>query len=173
VTWSVADGARGRRWRAVLRDDGEAVGVLLLETAPDGRPTRLELGTAAGLLTLHPEGDTLHGNVVRPEGIDHLALPWADADLLLVVGTPTTAAAAARRLGDRVGIGQGQTMRGVSVDGGLAVRPVTYRVARVGPRGWWFVAADSGQQTGVTLDLDGIPQLAEAVDWPLELDPAG
>ena len=48
----------------------------------------------------------------------------------------------------------------------------TFRVARVGPRGWWFVTADTGQQTGVTLDLDGIPLLADAEHWPLELDSA-
>ena len=169
MTWSVADGVRGRRWRSTLLDGRELVGSLLLETTPEGRLARLELATAAGLLTLHPDGDGLHGNVVRPAGIDHLAFPWSADDLLLVVGTPTTAAAAARTLGERVGIGQGQTIHGVSIDLALAVRPATFRVARVGPRGWWFVTADSGQQTGVTLDLDGIPLLAEAADWPLEL----
>jgi hypothetical protein len=173
VTWSVADGTRGRRWRSMLVDGGELVGTLLLETAPDGRLAKLELATAAGLLSLHPEGEALHGNVVRPGGMDHLALGWTPDDLLLVVGTPTTAAAAARTLVDRVGIGQGQTIRGVSVDLALVVRPATFRVARVGPRGWWFVTADSGQQTGVTLDLDGIPLLAEPLDWPLELHSAG
>jgi hypothetical protein len=173
VTWSVADGLRGRRWRAMLTEEDYVVGVLLVEMASDGRLDRLELATAAGLLTLHIVGDTIHGNVVRPRGVDHIALPWNDGDLLLVVGTPATAAAAARMLGDRIGIGQGLTVPGVSVDMGLTVRRATFRVARVGPRGWWFVTADTGQQTGVTLDLDGIPLLAEAESWPLELDSAG
>ena len=46
-----------------------------LEVAPNGRVTRLELTTGAGLLTLHPEPDesALHGNVVTPTGIRHLA----------------------------------------------------------------------------------------------------
>ena len=173
VTWTVADGTRGRRWRSILVDGEEIVGVLLLETGPDGRPGKLELATAAGLLTLHPDGSTLHGNVVRPGGIDHVALPWADDHLLLVVGMPTTAAAAARTLTERVGIGQGHTIAGISIDIALTVRPATFRVARVGPRGWWFVTADSGQQTGVTLDLDGIAILEAAESWALELEPGG
>ena len=156
----------------MLVEEDRVVGVLLVETAPDGRLGRLELSTADGLLSLHIEGDTLHGNVVRPTGMEHIALPWSDGDLLLVVGTPATAAAAARMLGDRIGIGQGQTVSGVSVDVHLGVRRATFRVARVGPRGWWFVTADTGQQTGVTLDLDGIPLLADADHWPLELDSA-
>jgi hypothetical protein len=155
----------------MLTEEDQVVGVLLVETVPDGRLGKLELATAAGLLTLHPSDGMLHGNVVRPGGIEHIALPWTDDDLLLVVGTPATAAAAARTLGDRIGIGQGQTVRGVNVDVHLAVRPATFRVARVGPRGWWFVTADTGQLTGVTLDLDGIPLLADAADWPLEVDP--
>jgi hypothetical protein len=149
------------------------VGALLLETTPDGALAKLEVAGAAGLLTLHPDGSTLHGNVVRPTGIDHLALAWSPEHLLLLAGTPTTAAAAARTLGERVGIGQGHTIAGVSVDVTLTVRPATFRVARVGPRGWWFVTADTGDRTGVTLDLDGIPLLGEAVDWPLELDSPG
>ncbi|HEU0242375.1 MAG TPA: hypothetical protein VFQ75_00625 [Candidatus Limnocylindrales bacterium] len=167
----MADGVRGRRWRSILVDGNDVVGVVLLESAPDGAPVKLEVASAAGLLTLHPDGSTLHGNVVRPTGMEHVAVPWRDGSLLLAVGTPTTAAAAARTLAERVGIGQGHTVPGVSVDAQLHVRAVTYRVARVGPRGWWFVTADTGQQTGVTLDLDGIPLLAEAVDWPLELEP--
>ena len=112
----------------MLVEEDRVVGVLLVETAPDGRLGRLELSTADGLLSLHIEGDTLHGNVVRPTGMEHIALPWSDGDLLLVVGTPATAAAAARMLGDRIGIGQGQTVSGVSVDVHLGVRRATFRV---------------------------------------------
>jgi hypothetical protein len=157
----------------MLLDDREVVGVLLLETRPDGRLGKLELGTAAGLLTLHPDGSALHGNVVRPDGVEHLSLPWTEDVILLVAGTPTTAAAAARTLGERVGVGQGCTIGGVSVDVRLVVRAATFRVARVGPRGWWFVTADTGERTGVTLDRDGVPLLVDAEDWPLELDSPG
>ncbi len=68
ITWTVADGRHGRRWRSMLTDDGVLVGSLLLETRPDGSVAKLELATAAGLLTLHPEGSMLHGNVARPTG---------------------------------------------------------------------------------------------------------
>ena len=60
---------------------GEGSGVrssLLLELDPDGRFSHLELSTAAGLLTLHPEGDgTIHGNAVTTAGLTHvIGLPW-------------------------------------------------------------------------------------------------
>jgi hypothetical protein len=170
VTWTVADGARGRRWRAMLLDDDTLFGAVLLETGPDGRVQRLEVTTAAGLLPLHPTGDTLHGNAVRPAGVTHLAFPWSDDRILLVAGTPTTAAAAARVLLGRLGVGEGRTVSGVLVTPALDARSVAFRVARVGPRGWRFVVADTGHEIGVTLDLDGIPAPAEPVSWPLEVD---
>lgn len=156
----------------MLVDDGLLVGVLLLETHPDGRLQKLELASAAGLLTLHPEATTLHGNVVRPTGMDHLSLPWSDDRLLLVVGTPATAAAAARRLEDRVGVGEGHTVAGVSVDVELTVRPATFRVVRPAPRRWRFLPADGGVETAVTLDEDWMPVLETAQRWPLELEPS-
>lgn len=153
--------------------DGEALfGVLLLEARPDGSPARLELATAAGLLTLHPEGTTLHGNVVGPDGVEHLAFPWGDGHVLHVAGTPASAAAAARQLRQRLGVGEGRSFPGVLVAPDLTVRQATFRVARVGPRGWRFVTADTGDETAVTLDLDGIPVLAGERTWPLEI-PAG
>ena len=78
VTWSVAEGRRGRRWREVRTREEGIVARLLLETDPDGRFAHLELSTAAGLLTLHPEGDgTLHGNAVTADGVEHVVgVPW-------------------------------------------------------------------------------------------------
>jgi hypothetical protein len=59
---------------------------LLLELDPDGRFSHLELATAAGLLTLHPEGDgTLHGNAVTERGVEHIAgRPWQRDAVVLV-----------------------------------------------------------------------------------------
>ena len=57
VTWSVAEGRRGRRWRESVVQDGAVVHSLLFELDPDGRFAHLELTTTAGLVTLHPEGD--------------------------------------------------------------------------------------------------------------------
>ncbi len=74
LTWSLAEGGRGRRWRASRVRDGRLEGTILLEIDAAGRPARLELGTSDGLLTLHPDrGEReLHGNVVTPDGIRHL-----------------------------------------------------------------------------------------------------
>ena len=150
----------------------QVVGSLLLETRPDGTLAKLELAGAAGLLTLHPEAATLHGNIVRPAGIEHLALPWDDDCLLLVVGTPTTAAAAAARLADRIGVGEGHTVAVVSADVGFTVERQTYRVIRSSETRWRFIPAHGGPGVAVTLDADGIPILDDAETWPLEVGAA-
>jgi hypothetical protein len=154
----------------MLTEDGLLVGSLLLETHPDGRVMKVELTSAAGLLTLHPEGSTLHGNVARGTGLEHLALPWSEQGVLLVVGTPATAAAAAQLLERHVGVGEGRTVAGVRIGVDLAVTPTTFRVARLAARRWVFVVAATGDALAVDLDDDGIPLLADRDTWPLELD---
>jgi hypothetical protein len=153
----------------VLVADGEMVGTLLLETTLYGRFAKLELATASGLLTLHPERDVLHGNIATPGGMTHVALPWSADAVLIVLGTPSTAAVAARSLEDRIGVGEGHTVAGVSVDVELDVRPATFRVVRAAERRWRFLPAHGGVETFVTMDEDGLPVLAEAEAWPLEL----
>jgi hypothetical protein len=152
-----------------VRVSGETVvETLLIETGPDAALGRLELATADGLLTLHPVAGTLHGNVVRPTGIEHVTLPWGDGHVLHVSGAPTSAGAAARLLRERLGVGEGRSIPGVLVHADLSIRPVTFRVARIGPRGWRFITADTGAETAITVDLDGIPTLEAAMSWPLE-----
>jgi hypothetical protein len=107
---------------------------------------------------------------VRDSGIEHLALPWSDSALLLVAGSPLTAAAAAGILGQRVGVGEGHTIVGLSVGLDLAIVPVTLRVARVRERRWRFLPAAGGAEVAVTLDDDGIAQLEAGDSWPLEVD---
>jgi hypothetical protein len=88
--WSVSEGSRGRRWREMRRTaNGGLIASLLLETHPEGRFAHIELSTAAGLLTLHPEADgTLHGNVIREAGIRHIeGLPWTPTSIVLVDGS--------------------------------------------------------------------------------------
>jgi hypothetical protein len=60
------------------------VSSLLLELDADGRFSHLELSTASGLLTLHPEPDgTLHGNAITSAGVAHVrAVPW-DRDAVI------------------------------------------------------------------------------------------
>ena len=151
-------------------EDGILMGSLLLETGPDGSVAKLELTTAAGLLTVHPEGSMIHGNVARAAGLEHVTLPWPDRALLLVVGSPATAAAAARLLDPHVGVGEGRTFMGASIGVELAVVPTTFRVARLAERRWVFVVAATGDALAVDLDDDGIPSLAGGDTWPLELD---
>lgn len=91
VLWSVAEGRRGRRWRSLRLDAlGAVVADLLLETDPAGSWTRLELATAAGLLTLHPDPDgrRVHGNVVTERGVVALAYAWSSGHCLVVRGEP-------------------------------------------------------------------------------------
>lgn len=175
VTWTVADGRRGRRWRSATSGaDGRLVQALLLEIAPDGRVSRLEVAGPAGLLVLHPDPDesTLHGNVVRTSGVEHVALPWSPAHVLLVGSSPVTAVVAASRLARDVGVGEGASIPAIEVGEDLSVRRATWRVARVGPRRWWLLAADGGARVAITLDLDGVPtDLGEARSWPMELEP--
>lgn len=152
VIWSVAEGRRGRRWREVRSVGGAVVSSLLLETDPDGRFSHAELGTEAGLLTLHPEGDgTIHGNVVTAGGIEHVrGLPWSRDSVLIVEGSTIAAAAAAHALGHAVAAGTPVTRPAVIVDLGLAVRVGDVSIVAVGG--------------------DGIPQLAAAQTWPLDTE---
>src|SRR4051794_16907537 len=99
VTWTVAEGRRGRRWREVVATGESVHHSLLLETAADGRVSHLELARAGGLWTFHPEGDgTLHGNAVerdRSEVRHVVSWPFGPDDAVLVAGSPLSAAAVA------------------------------------------------------------------------------
>lgn len=148
VTWSVAEGRRGRRWREIVRTgEGSAiVSSLLLEVDPDGRFSHLELSTAAGLLTLHPEGDgTLHGNTVTANGVQHLvALPWDPDRAIALEGSVVCGAAAAANAAtasDQLRIG---------LDLSLERR--------------------DGPSAAVRLDADGLPMLLDGATWALETD---
>jgi hypothetical protein len=168
----VADGRRGRRWRAITTSaDGRLVQDLALEVSPEGHVLKLEVASPAGLLTLHPERGhgSLHGNVVRPTGLEHVTLPWAEGHVLMAGGSPVTGVVAARELEARVGVGEGSTFGVVEVAEDLAIRRATWRAARVGERRWLLLAADGGPSVAVTLDDDGTPSgLDEAKTWSLE-----
>lgn len=149
VTWSVAEGRRGRRWREA-RVRGEAIlSSLLFETDPDGRFSHLELSTPAGLLTLHPEGDgTIHGNAVTDAGVEHLVgLPWEADGLVLVDGSTVTAAAAAAAMTRAEGT---LTVLRIGLDLACQVRPE--------PAGTVPAQADA----------EGLPRLRDGRSWPLE-----
>ena len=156
VAWSVAEGGKGRRWREMRSRDGAVVSSLLLETFPDRRFAHLELSTAAGLLTLHPEGDgTLHGNAITADGVRHVVgLPWPDGSLLVVHGSPIALAAAAWLAGAGVGEFPGERPV-VTVGPDLEVQPASVSVDAL-PR--------------QAIDADGLPVLEGGRSWPLEIE---
>jgi len=103
VLWSVAEGRRGRRWRSARRDaNGVLLADLLLEVDSAGRWTRLELASAGGILTLHPEPDdtAVHGNVVTERGVVPLVFGWSPGHCLVVAGEPVAAVALGRGRAD-------------------------------------------------------------------------
>ena len=156
VTWSMAEGRRGRRWRE-SRTVGEGiVSSLLLETGADRRFAHLELSTAAGLLTLHPEGDgTLHGNSVTDAGVAHVvAVAWPDDSVLLVEGSVVASAAAAWQTGPDARDDEERACVIVRLDLGLDT-------ASIGGKTLAQVDADT----------DGLPLLTDGHTWELELEP--
>jgi hypothetical protein len=146
VTWTVAEGAKGRRWREVVTRDGMIVHSLLLETFPDGRFAHLELSTPAGLLTLHPEGDgTLHGNAVAGGGVRHVVGPaWPPGAVVLVEGSSIAMAAAGASAGRRAIV--------VHSDLSLESRVL------------------GGAEPWPAAEADGTPRIEGGASWPLELD---
>jgi hypothetical protein len=172
VVWSIAEGLRGRRWREVVTVGGSVRRSMLLEASPAGRATRLELTTAAGLLTLHPDSDTreLHGNVVTPTGIRHLRLEWSPEHELFVVDSPAAEAVALRRFADLLAVGEHQPVPGVAIDDALEPRPGTWQVTRAGVGDWGVQSEDGSDERTTRLDEHGIPIRPGGVTWPLEDD---
>jgi hypothetical protein len=174
LAWSVADGRRGRRWRALASVSGAITHALLLEVDTEGRPSRLELTTAAGMLTLHPDeaGRVLHGNAVTSSGVCHLSLPWSGEHGLEVVGLPIASAVTAQRLAHIMAVGEGRAVPLVMVGADLVVSEATRGYLRVGD-GEWRIEPTSGDGAATTLRIDerGIPSaLGDTQEWPLELD---
>jgi hypothetical protein len=172
LAWAVADGRRGRRWRATVTRHEALLASLLLEVGLDGRPSRLELASPAGLLTLHPEATGgLHGNVATAGGVGHLAFAWSDAHELEVEGLPIPTAVTVRRLAGSLAAGEGRTVPVVSVALDLSVGAGTRRFARVDGTTWRI---DGGPvPRTLTIDDRGIPTwVRDAWEWPLELESA-
>ena len=171
LLWTVAEGARGRRWRAVSTVDGAVTHALLFEATAGGRPTRLELTTPSGMLTLHPEADerSAHGNVVHLGGVRPLVLPWRPDYAIEVVDRPIATAVMLARMARSVRVGEGETVEVLSVDAGLVVRPGTRLVRRLADRRWEVADLGAGREFEVELDADGVPRLGASDDWPLEV----
>jgi hypothetical protein len=168
VTWSVAEGVRGRRWRASVADRDALRAILLLELDGDGHPVKLELATAAGLLTVHPEPDgVLHGNVVTAAGIGPITVPFGAVLTLDIEGLPISVAAACHRLARSVGVGEGIERPLVRIGLDLSVRTTVARLRRRTADAWTI----DGRPLAV--DARGVVVLDEAHEWPLEADRRG
>jgi hypothetical protein len=158
VTWSVAAGQKGRRWREIRSRNGVLVSSLLLETFPDGGFAHLEASTAAGLLTLHPEGDgTLHGNAVVATGVQHIVgLAWPPGSVVVLDGSAIAIAAAAWHIRESGSATDEAGRRPVvMIDPGLGVKASS-------------IPADALSHDKI--DADGLPILDDAATWPLELE---
>jgi hypothetical protein len=171
LVWSLAEGARGTRWRESAERVGSLLRTVLLEVTPDGQVARLEVATPAGLLTLHPEADAsaMHGNVVTPSGVRHLAFAWSSSHELLVAGSPATDAVAIRRLNAVVASGETIDAAVLIIDDALEPRAARWRIERPALDRWRFRpdgANDAIREIRVA--ADGRPVLADADTWALE-----
>jgi hypothetical protein len=166
VIWSVAEGRRGRRWREAVRTRQPGIRhSLLLEMDREGRFSHLELSTAGGLLTLHPEGDgTLHGNAVTTGGVRHIrGEPWDRDGIILIDGSIVSRLAAFPGLSAAIASGAERAILVVRVSRDLDLLSAREVVRRDGRR--WSI----GEAEDLTPDERGL--LADQ-DWPLE-EPAG
>jgi len=170
VTWSVAEGTRGRRWRAVTSVDGRVDVVLLLEQGSDLRLSRLELTSGAGMLTLHPEPDRreIHGNVVHAGGVRPLAFAWSAEHEVDVVPAPIASVAMLHRLSAQIKVGEGETIPVLSIDGAFTARPATRLVRRLAEDSWEVADLAAGRSSVIDLDARGVPRLRAGMEWPLE-----
>jgi hypothetical protein len=172
ITWSVAGGLRGRRWREAVSRGGGVERSLMLEASPAGGPTRLEMTSGGGLLTLHPSSDEreLHGNVVTPDGVRHLHFDWSFEHELFVVGSPAAAAVALHGFADILAVGESRPVPVVWLDDALEPRAGAWTVTRTGTEDWSLDDLAGGATTEVRIDPDGLPVLPGGERWALQLD---
>jgi len=161
VTWTVAEGSKGRRWREVVALGEATVQALLFETGRDRRFSHLELARADGLWTFHPEPDgTLHGNHVRPgDGdVEHVrGWSFGADDAVVVEGSPIALAALvwARASGVAPGVTTTVAAVVIGVDGELR-RLTPVEVERLSATRW-----RGGDAPPLEVDPDGLPILDE------------
>jgi hypothetical protein len=191
VTWTIADGERGRRWRELAANpaaaetaegaagtaDGAPGGAdppgglahaVTMETGHAGQWLRLEVAAPAGLLSLHPERDgSINGNVVSEAGVRHVALGVVQPALVDVRDSLAAETALCRALERIVAAGEGSVVTVVQVASSLVVAVVELAVRRLNPRTWELTDAD-GIRT-VTMGDRGAPVAGDSsVSWPLE-----
>jgi hypothetical protein len=167
LTWSIADGQRGRRWRWTVVDRrGSLLVTHTLETDPAGQFVRLESAAAAGLLTLHREADgSIHGNRVAERGVDHLTLEAPAPGAFLIGPTELGVAIVMGAVGRPTGK---LAVDLVEVGDDLGIRLVNATI-RADEDGAWEVRTNRLTRRAA-LGADGLPESRDhdAVRWPLE-----
>jgi hypothetical protein len=178
VTWTIADGERGRRWREVTASaarpnptEGASGGVahaVTLETGHAGQWLRLEVAAAAGLLSLHPDRDgSINGNVVSDAGVRHVAKGVVQPPLVDVRDSLVAETALCRALERQVAAGEGSTVSVVRVSPTLDVEVAELQVMRTDARTWELTDADGIRS--VSMGDRGAPVTSDAgAKWPLE-----
>ena len=164
LIWSVAEGRRGRRWRASTRSAaGGLLDDLLLEVEPGGRLARLELTTSAGQLTFHPAPDerSAHGNFVEVDGVRHLAVAWAPGRRVDLPWSPIADAVLVASLDGA----RARVLAVATIGRDLVPRSRSVSVTADGA-GRWRLDGRS-----IVVDQEGLPVIAGGSVWPLE-DPA-
>jgi hypothetical protein len=166
LVWSVAEGSRGRRWRAQRLEDGGLTMTVLLELDQYGRPSRLEVDTSAGLLTLHPDSEwqMADGNVVGHDGVRPLAFAWWASGAFLVDGMPIGEIATIGGLASRVGVGERETVPVLVVDRRLMLAAEMRSFLRLSRTGWRC------DDEPCSVEIDGTPLLREGLSWELEAE---
>jgi hypothetical protein len=175
VTWTIADGERGRRWREATTGLGTAEGAsgglahaVTMETGHAGQWLRLEVAALAGLLSLHPDRDgSVNGNVVSETGVRHVGLGIVEPPLVDVRGSLVAETALCRALERQVAAGEGSTVSVVRVSATLDIEVAELQVMRTDARTWELADAD-GIRT-VSMGDRGAPVTSDAgAKWPLE-----
>ena len=166
LVWSVAEGQRGRRWRAQRLEDEAVTTSILLEVDRDGRASRLEVDAPAGLLTLHPADDrrSVHGNIVSPDGVRPLSFDWTEASAFLVEGVPIGEIVTVDRLGRELGVGERASLHVLVVDRHLGVSVGRRAFVRLSGSGWRC------DDEPCLVEPDGTPHLDGGMSWPLETE---
>lgn len=146
VLWSVAEGARGRRWRWMHQVDQGFMGHSgMVELLPAGGLGRLEVSSFGGLLTFHPEPDgrSAHGNIVTTDGVKPIATTWRSAWRVGIVGDPFGSAVAGW------------------AGSGLVI---SWQIDSI----VWREPGTHDDVAALACDERGIPILDHAQEWPLE-----
>ena len=167
VTWSMAEGSRGRRWRwSIANPDGVLVAAHTVELDANGRFARLESVAAPGLLTLHREPDgSLHGNRVTGAGVEHLSFP-APTPASVVVGLWSHAEVIATMAGDP-GSDRASRDEVLEVGDDLDIR-IVRTDARPGIE--HPVDAEGLVDDEALVDDEDLPTGPASTSWPLERD---